>query len=1409
MNSKREANYLERVPVCVLYRAPGVAHVYCFVGDNGPAAVRGAMTKLAAALSAAGGDLSAPAVVAAFQAQPILDYYGPRKNFGKLFGFDLLARQTRRRIGGAAVAADDADGAADAEIADINRMLADDSATSDASHNQSRARHVFDTPANGRFTLILDYAVYPEDSFANIKSKIFAAVGIPTYRQHLALMPFDEVGEPADPVVPYVISTTGIHKVNIFDVVGRYSSELPDDTSNFFGIIVDADLYSARADLRVDAKENVKIARDMISADAGAGANQYFVVADLAWWVDKNIVQLRATIKDLYQLENIYNGFVVKYFPQLRRSCYIAYIDDESKLGDKFPDLAPTRSSVRAACEAADSIAEDVYCGAGEIKELDYLVTRAAITSIAPGDVVRPVNLRDLFDSIACTRKIADVIATVETTKGERAKYEFRKFFKAAALVSADEGLARMHIAPSGEQVLVVLWRGAVKTGDNRAPAPIDVLLYVKPNGRYSFQYSWGEEDLMTYDEMSRIARKTSEQIIAELTAGGAAVAFLRPITSKNMTVNSLTATLRWHKTIMPAEFAKLRGAWDQYIRAGFIISRNSTKDAFSFTFTRGITEIDTVALDRILMTARLVETNSYAYLSDSTVRQKWQQNVAGRLVTVSHQSAHVGFTASGIYETEFATFSRYIESFIRNFRGQLRANRDDESRWVYDASRGSIRRLQELDPELYNLKKHGSKKVFAVKCQKPHQPHLYAENEKVPATATKYWNFTTNKPAYYSCPNAKFPHLNFIVNAHPLGYCLPCCSKLKPAAGSTHAHVEQICLRDHKFSNGGLTASRVKGSSFVMAYGHDLPPGRLSHLPPGYLRDALNRAAAAMASGAECLILGVDRGLGAINAICALVDVKPTELMKRVAAAIESDAVNFDTLAGGQAATYFSTKRELVGFLASIRDDNYQLPQLTQAFMRHIVTECANVVFGLKIVYLNIRDNGEQTERGLTNANLIIPREGIFTGDTVALAVLSPNGNVDPVLVVNPDDFVRSEARMTLTKGILSRTLPPMAVSLISKILREENANVARDVDLSFVKEFARETGRKITKLYVGMRGLCYAVRVGGAYVPILYSPLTQALGVESYRDLIALDCLDEPATPWSETAPVIDAINKKISGAAVRYNRIEIKTIIALDASAVIGAITNAGICYFSSTREDMSAAGYARFTFTSIDPRLQNRALSNGRSSVGQEITKVLDDARVALYKYYEYDLFCSQFLVMRGSLRNDVTRARLAELVPITSRNNLPARLGLPSLSRNDYGVIVGLKSPADIPGAKFDMDSQALIDLYSGGGTREELKAWLIEKMAPFVTAAPDATPTMPILIEPCDGTNAAAPHCVGGRQLVIVSKLETLCAILAADLRNPLKRSYIFSRTAPESRTAFTDFTFRPSEVIIVTKKEK
>lgn len=1465
-------NFLKRRPIRVVWigRSPSksdegadlpgasasnsqfVIHVFCFIGSRLlPKYVKDAINKIIAAIGLHGA--ASKEVREACGSKDLQDYLGcgSGNEVSRVLGLSLastvkrvLSNQSRavsaytgaRRVREQPAPEDDA------ELTEIERLLSEDidegaqaaPAAQAAQDMASKTSQLAQTERAPQFiadgiTFIDDVAMYPEDSFMDVKRKIFISTKIPIYRQHVAAWneARDNGAEITGPTISYNLFTTGSHMVDFRDLYApaqRVAEELAASVVSLFGVPIDRSIYDSREDLRVEAKDHI-LTIDNVRPD-------FFIVFDLASWITPVLEQIRAALIDNYQFEMLYYGFIVKYFPQLTRECFHAYVTNESEMPDKFPDLAPILTTVRASMIAQCQISNNVYAYVAKPRtDIDHIILRASVTSIRPGTIVLPINLRDFFDSIACSATILDVRAIIDssTSKTQRdvSRFELRKFFKSSALMSATSGqigaaaqspaCSQLRKFPSlgGEPGLVVLF---ILNG-------LPMFMIVRPSGRFTFQFQWNEEDEIDFGTMAKLFKKHTDVLIKELRKGGVfAAGNIEPISDSNLSVQSLTVAMRWKRTLSTRQFRLLREMWGEYIRAGIVIPHQTSKDIFSFIFTRGMSSIDMRALEMRLAAANIIETNHYAYLSVSAMRQKWIQNFAGRTVNVNHRATDVRFDVLDIYEHEYQIFEAYLGAFITNYErthgsasAEVAAATEATMAFGVAPERRRLRRLQEIDPELYNLKKHGAPRVFAQKCQGSKQPVLYSEHEKIPRGAVKYWNFTKNRPAFYTCPDPKYPHLNFIVNAHPRGYCIPCCGKMKPTAGSKHATIERICIENHSYDVSQLVEQPI---SYVMSFGKDLPEGRFSNLPAGYLRDTLNRAASAMHAGAELLIFGVPQTLSIVHTLRAILDLSISDFVEGITGGLEKNIIEFETLANGRAATYFASKRAFIGYLASIAGGGITFPEGTSDFMRIVLTDCARIVYGLEMIYLLTADK-MQNMRIIVRQKMENERE-ITAQTKIGLAVIGQDKSINPVLIIHPEDFARNGS-------VASRTLIPECIAILYQIVHGFEQHHMKSIDLTFIRTYARELGHIVHKLYVGLRGLCYAVQLResakapAAYIPIIYSSDIQKKPEEE----VAFDSLDD-TIQLEACLRVIDKINELIVHKHLAYYKMVIEKIVTV-ADKPIGLIVRTGIeaiMYFSCSSAAMPDVPRRNLA---IDPRKHARMLLAQGTSVntladyeGSVIARIAHEAANRLYPYHEYELFCVQFMARTQTLRNEKVRKRIRDI--IESGQSAAAKsqaLHELSLSRHDYGILTKAlqerttkyrRAGSILQELRATLDAD-LDEMYKHINEDEPsvLAQWIQKFMEPAIIRE-DATPAqVPSIISPCSKSAAQSdpnkPHCSSSGQLIIRSSIETLSELLAADLQNPLKRTYIFARSSyPESRAAFADFTQRPSEILIVKK---
>jgi hypothetical protein len=130
------------------------------------------------------------------------------------------------------------------------------------------------------------------------------------------------------------------------------------------------------------------------------------------------------------------------------------------------------------------------------------------------------------------------------------------------------------------------------------------------------------------------------------------------------------------------------------------------------------------------------------------------------------------------------------------------------------------IKILKENDPKLFIINKN-NKNIYSRKCQSNKQPIIvHSKDIKSTKDIIKYWNFTKNKPEYYSCDSKKYPYITFLTGIHPNNYCVPCCRKKSledVKIFSSYKSIHNKCLSTFKYTKNEESLE-IK-SRYIMNY--------------------------------------------------------------------------------------------------------------------------------------------------------------------------------------------------------------------------------------------------------------------------------------------------------------------------------------------------------------------------------------------------------------------------------------------------------------------------------------------------------------------------------------------------------------------------------------------------------------
>ena len=814
-------------------------------------------------------------------------------------------------------------------------------------------------------TIYTDIATYPEDTFADLKAKIYAATGIPPYRQHLFYPTGgDDISEIGSDGWERATRTTyriTVEGALILTDIRRLSAELCDDVSDMVaGVPVDCRLEERKEDVRVDALDTFRT----LEESSGVYVRRVFV-ADLATLLRVHGGKMQKALTDRYQFDLLYYGMVLKYWPTLTPEAFQMAISDPDAIATVFPLLYPPIEKIKKRLSAEKTIIDEIYVQSKaqqtrrerEEKKGGIAITEASV-NIEPRDAKTSVNLRNVFDWIPATRDLPALIARIPSDTMEvrgalairgRRDYILEKTHISAAGVGVAGALERfLARSPHRPGVSCAIIREAGNQGRIRPRALSSqsqfVFLTVYRDGRYTIKSSWREDDRVGFDQVIRQLSVAVQPVIELINAMGAAALPLGGSletpsdaskgVSSRATIGNLTVSTFWPHALTTGGFRDMKTRWRDYEKAEIVGIRGLQQaGAYTFYFRKGITNYDPRAMERVvargvwetgITPGRQVVTNHYAYLTDPATTQRWQYVYTGRLVRVYHRTTDLRIEMVGVDIEEFRRIQIYIFVFLDGLAyGPNRLTRGIVQAGRARPTEGRLRSLQERDPNLYDLKKFDEgATVYSVLCQGDRQPEIITGEEsrnlgpKEKAALVKYWNFTEGRPNYYQCPSKRFPHLSFRAGEHPLGYCLPCCKKMQALPGSKAQAINRLCLQKHQItedSDLGVAANDpLVVSRHVLSYSKCIPVGRISHIPT-ILSDGLFYDT--IAPPFVYRLIGVTQqtstipNAGYFYAIASALSVDPEELAQDLADTAIAVWETYRSLASGGASVFASAK--------------------------------------------------------------------------------------------------------------------------------------------------------------------------------------------------------------------------------------------------------------------------------------------------------------------------------------------------------------------------------------------------------------------------------------------------------------------------------------------------------------------
>jgi hypothetical protein len=923
---------------------------------------------------------------------------------------------------------------------------------------------------------VYDFYMNPYDNILEFKKKISTVTNIPIYKQNIWYKTQKQiVNTQYNVFLQKNVTNISIVK-NIID----------NKNVEFIGDIpIMIHFYNLRNLLKIKMNDPFTILDDICKL----GVNEFNLFNMDDFILDSKI--------DKTNLEIIYYGLVCLFWPMITYSVWLDYtnnsIDDFEKI---YPEIALNLTSDKKLFKGETAIIKSTinynFSNNTKITELRKLIKEKLFIGIKESTIIvksfqnqNILNIRNLFDLILLSDTYLACKCSINYNEK---KITLNKTFMNNEQINTN--------IPVNTFLLKVM----IDTEN------MDFLnIYLNLNGNMTIKAKWSEDKLYNFDDIFKIVAKETNIIINMINKMGSSVInsnyILEKMTSNNASFAEINMGIVYRNPLRHSEFNLLETLLKKYLDSGIMrfSDINHELNTLEYYFAKGMHWFDMERINNIF-----ILNNYYDYLTNPVINAKWQQLFQNTRKTIfQYRQGDIKISVNGIKEDEFDIF--YL--FIINIFAELENKRKDLKIDSSEVIKQSIKTLKYQDPILYDFKKiYNSPIIYSRLCQKQNQPKIISENEYLALsktkkeTVTKYHNFTTNTPAYYQCPNPKYPHLQFTVNKHPKDYCIPCC-KIKPLPTGISHNIENsvkqliydTCLKDHKYTKikGNITLD----SRYIMSYGKYITPGQISTLPENSVEPLLYETFSENITESKCIsklyLYGIEQNVNNINvgyltSLAFSLDVSVYEFIQDTITYIKKRENMFKLILDGKIIKYFKTSKLLLeGLKSTFLDVCETCPSLISNIpWNEIFIDIAYYYYNIISVVFSDSQGDQNVKLHLTNK---LNGAQLFSYYKTILLVKNKE-YYNPIYSINTVVYFKTKL---IEKKLFDKN--DEIINIVNKIIlydSKESTGINLDTYTNFV-----ETNKKykITKYFVNKHNLCYYIEISTqkkkVYIPINFS--------------------------------------------------------------------------------------------------------------------------------------------------------------------------------------------------------------------------------------------------------------------------------------------------------------------------------
>jgi hypothetical protein len=1134
---------------------------------------------------------------------------------------------------------------------------------------------------------VYDIIVHPEDSALDFRKKLFALSGIQIYQMYI----WYGTHRPLDYTLikgNKILSTT--------------LKDLDKSSVRLEGIPLIESRYNDRNDLRVEIHTH-KLMLEFMEE----GVTEFHVINIADYLADQN--KMESIVSDVYKLELVYYGMCINFWPMLTLGMFKEYVLNQNEMGTLYPEVHIDQNLIKYVAEKERKVFEfrnllKNKSLLGKIQSnLSAAVTHSTVTvtnNIRISDKV--LSIRAAFDLFKLTEKTPWIGFSVK--RGTKLEI-YRKIYK------NNIGI-REHVKPEALIIKIAINIGYM-------------VLIIYKNGNYSIKKCWDESKKYGFKSIINIIITEVNPVIKKLNSfdvftGSRKLIKLSP--DSIMKFNYLNMSVFYSNKITIEDFGYFRKVMTDFQEAGLVLLKSESVNTLEYFLMKGVNKFSNQRMRKFTESS-----NHFEFLSNASFRKKWSQLFEKtHLIKINHRYHSLKISISGIKEKEFPIFYDLIITMLGLYENAVRSvksSRGNSSGPYIGVSNktlnmgNNLQQLKMYDPVLFKYYDEADpSNVYSKKCQKPFQPQLVAPEDvkKYDAnTLVRYWNFTTKTPAYYRCPNPKYPHMRFLVGSHPDDYCLPCCGKTPVTAGQKRK-IYNKCLSEHKFT--GEKKVITTWSKYIMTYGKDIETGRISQLPStslGLLFNATSMlndeevglvknggkslvkrthtknagtnlntkthpeiivTAAASTPKPKCpyenssktsspvagdlgyFLFGVGQSLPAISTRCGVFHSISSALGMKNAEFINfliGVEYEYGVLMDGKIYNYFKTNNDMVSALKGL---------LTSSIDIENVTPWGEIILAImkysKYSVIQFEDIGHDVTLNLADD---LDDYRMFLDKKRYIMILKKQSKHYPIYLINKEVYFKTDDIHTKIFNSSSPIILNIEL-LVKKYLKSKDMQIiTTDIVLTDILAFTRKTGWKVKQLYVNRRNKCYYVTMSKfsrkISIPIQNSHYQSDPSVVSFTPF-----LTKFAPEFKNLMSFIGDLNKTLVG---KYPVVVNKWI--MYQNAIVGFIYN----HINYYHKAVSKATALAFSDKPIYVLLYNIDEINQLQSWKTESPDA--DIISAIHTQYLWRLFMRQYWKYFQSIQNSTIRRKIKKIVAISSekkRNNCLESL----VCEEDYVII---------------------------------------------------------------------------------------------------------------------------------------